>query len=315
MSVESTEPFSFGTLTLEISWASINSLSLLEGEVSGLLSWTSEWEVSSTCIEGVMSVWHVFSSSITDEGFCDKSSTKSKNSSVFIRESLFSFVDGSTRESSEFSLGKLVSFVWVESMDSSLGTKRLGSSDIWESIKLSVEMTTGGAILPCSTGSTWSTGVTIEFNFESTISCPCSNLDWANGVMSLTLVAWGLPSEICLSTWQISNSGSSSWSESLSESISGTNFMPKGSSKFLWSILSFPSPIGFTLYTGTFLFGCATTTYSSGSHLFWILCLPFQATLFTKTRSSICNWLPLTFLSYDNLYFWACFWEISLALL
>ena len=151
-------------------------------------------------------------------------------------------------------------------------------------------MAVGGAILPCCVCSTWSTGVSTCSNSGTIKSCPCSKLDWIHGVMFSMFVVWGIFSEICLSTWHCSYSGSSPWSESMSESFSGTNFMPKGSSILLWSTPSFPLPTGLTLYTGKLLFGCDKTVYCSGPHLFWILCgYPYKLLSLRKTRSSTCN--------------------------
>ena len=64
------------------------------------------------------------------EGSCDKSSTKSKNSSVLIRESLLSSMDVSNSEDSLYLLGKCVNCVGSKPTVSSMGTSNSGSSDV-----------------------------------------------------------------------------------------------------------------------------------------------------------------------------------------
>ena len=82
MSVDSTS-LPFGTLSIEMSWLSTELLILSE-----VLSTFIEYELYSTLTEGtVSSCLDVPSLSDKGEGYYDNSSTNSKNSFVFIRES------------------------------------------------------------------------------------------------------------------------------------------------------------------------------------------------------------------------------------
>ena len=105
--------------------------------------------MSSSLSEGKVPFLHVPSLSDKGEGSYDKSSTKSKNFSVFIRGSLLSSVDGGASEGILFVLDKLVHWVGSLPTVTSMGTRSSGSSDIFGSINWSVEMAVGGAILPC----------------------------------------------------------------------------------------------------------------------------------------------------------------------
>ena len=51
------------------------------------------------------------------------------------------------------------------------------------------------------------------------------------------------------------------------------------------------------------------------SHLSWILCLPFQAVCFIRTRSHTSKAAPLHFISYSSLCLACCFWAMCLAFL
>ena len=91
MSVDSTSS-PFGTLTIEISWLPFELLTLSEVLSTTLI----ECKFSSALTEGTVSSLDVPSLSDKSEDSCDKSSTNSKDSSILIRESLLSSVDGST---------------------------------------------------------------------------------------------------------------------------------------------------------------------------------------------------------------------------
>ena len=122
-------------------WASFEIFTFSEV----LLSRFTECEIYSRLLEGTVSFLNVPSLCDIDEGSCDKSSTKSKNSSVFIWESVLSYEDGSINEGLIFLLDKWVDLVGSEPTDSSMGTRNLGSSDIFESFNWSVEMAVGDA--------------------------------------------------------------------------------------------------------------------------------------------------------------------------
>ena len=182
MSVDSTK-LPCGILTLEISWTLFELPTLWE--FSPLTHWV--WSFFRFIRKGQFHVY-MYPPCLTKIKVPVTNHLQNLKTLLFSSEShYFHLLDGSNSEGVTSLLDKWVDWVGFEPTVSYMATRNSGSSDMLGSINWSVEIAVGGTILPCYRLLAWSTGVSAYSTLEPTMSCPCSKLDWANGVMSSTI--------------------------------------------------------------------------------------------------------------------------------